>query len=74
MTIGSLLYVVILLAVVAIVAMAVLWAIREFGTPEPLAKVLRIAIILVAILVVVIVLLQLAGIGVGTAIIPPAGG
>lgn len=55
--IASLLY----LLAVAVVAWLVYWAVQQFGAPEPVQKVVTVAVVIIAVLACVWVLLGLTG-------------
>ena len=46
-------------------AALIYWAVGELGTPEPLARIVRVLTLCVAIVLVVIILLGLVGAGPG---------
>lgn len=70
MTVGTLIYAFVLIVIICLIVAAILWAVREFGTPEPLAKIIRVAVILIAILIVLLLLLNMVGMGLGTSVLP----
>lgn len=51
--------------VVAGVATLALWAIRELGTPDPIARVLRVVVVVVAILLIIGLVAALFGVDTG---------
>jgi hypothetical protein len=51
--------------VIAGVATLALWAIRELGTPDPIARVLRVAIVVIAILLIIGLIASLFGVNTG---------
>jgi hypothetical protein len=53
------------LLIICGVAAVVLWAIRELGTPEPVARVVRVAVIVIALLLIIGVIANLFGIETG---------
>ena len=59
--ISTLIWVVVICGVAALA----LWAVRELGTPDPIARVVRVAVIVIAILLIIGVVAQLFGIDTG---------
>jgi heme A synthase len=59
--IGALIYIVVVCAVAALI----LWAVRELGTPDPVARVVRVVVIVIAILIVIGVVAGLLGVHTG---------
>jgi hypothetical protein len=53
------------LLIICGVAAVVLWAIRELGTPEPVARVVRVAVIVIALLLIIGDIANLFGIETG---------
>ena len=51
--------------VIAGVATLALWAIREIGTPDPIARVLRVAVVVIAILLIIGLVAALFGVNTG---------
>ena len=47
------------------VAVLALWAVRELGTPDPIARVVRVAVIVIAILIIIGLIAGLFGVDVG---------
>ena len=65
--IATLIWVVVICGVAALA----LWAIRELGTPDPIARVVRVVVIVVAILLIIGVVAQLFGVDTGMPRINP---
>lgn len=61
----SMLYAAIYILCVCGGAALVYWAVGELGTPEPLARIVRVLTLCVAIVLVVIILLGALGMGTG---------
>ena len=59
--ISTLIWVIVICGVAALA----LWAVRELGTPDPIARVVRVAVIVIAILLIIGVVAQLFGIDTG---------
>ena len=59
--VGALIYIV----VVCGVAVLALWAVRELGTPDPIARVVRVIVIVVAILLIIGIVAGLLGVDTG---------
>jgi hypothetical protein len=51
--------------VIAGVATLALWAIRELGTPDPIARVLRVVVVVIAILLIIGMVAALFGVNTG---------
>ena len=47
------------------VAVLALWAVRELGTPDPIARVVRVAVVVIAILLIIGLVASLFGVDVG---------
>ena len=47
------------------VAVLALWAIKELGTPDPIARVVRVAVVVIAILLIIGLIAGLFGVDVG---------
>jgi hypothetical protein len=50
-------------AIVVIVLVLVYWLLQQFPLPEPLGKIVQIAIVVIAVIVVIGILLSLTGVG-----------
>jgi heme A synthase len=60
----SLIHLVVILAVVAIVISLVYWILSQIPLPDPVRKIVNIAIVVIAALIVIGVLLNLTGVDV----------
>ncbi|PYS90903.1 MAG: hypothetical protein DMF62_03625 [Acidobacteria bacterium] len=64
-SIGGLISFLIILLVLGIVVWLAYYILANFAPPEPLGRIIRVAIMVVAVLIVVVLLLNFAGIGTG---------
>lgn len=62
--IAALIYILVLVIVVALI----FWVIRTLGVPEPLGRIITVAVVVIAVLIVVLLLLQAFGLGGGMSI------
>ena len=65
LTVGSLFTFVIVLLVIGILVWLAFYVLDNFGPPDPINRIIRVAIVVVAVLILVAFLLNLAGIGTG---------
>jgi hypothetical protein len=64
-TVGSLItLVVIIIAVIALVWLA-FYVLSEFPPPEPLGRIIRVAVVVFAVIIMILLLLSLVGVGPG---------
>lgn len=59
MTTVSLIHLLITILVVGLIAWVAIWAVRYLGVPEPLAKVIIVAIVVICCLIVIYALLPM---------------
>ena len=59
--VGALVYVVILCAITALVY----WAVDALGTPQPINKVVKVAVVVIAVLIIIGLVANLFGIATG---------
>lgn len=64
--IGTVVYLVLVLVIVAVVY----WAVDALGVPEPLNRIVKVGTVAIAIIIVVVLLLQILGIVTGAPILP----
>lgn len=63
LSIGGLVTFIIVLVALALVVWLAFYILANFNPPEPLGRVIRVAIVAIAILIIVAILLQFAGYG-----------
>ena len=63
LSIGGLLQFVLILLVLGIAVWLAYYILANFQPPEPLGRIIRVAIMVVAVLIVIVLLLNLAGVG-----------
>ena len=64
--IPALINLIVWLAVIGILVTLVLWLLPQLGLPEPIGRIIRVAVVVIVVLVVVLLLLQIVGGGGGT--------
>ena len=62
-SIGGLLQFVLILVALGIVVWLAFYVLANFSPPEPLGRIIRVAVMVVAVLIVVVLILNLAGVG-----------
>ena len=70
MSIAGLIQILLVLLVLGLIVWLAFWVLGQFAVPEPLAKVIRIVVVVIAVLIVIALLMNVAGIGYGTRILP----
>lgn len=63
--IGALINLIFWLLILGILVALALWVLSQLGLPEPIGRIIRVAIIVIVVLVVVLLLLQIVGGGGG---------
>ena len=53
------------------IAVLALWAVRELGTPDPIARVVRVIVIVVAILLIIGIVANMLGVSTGLPVLKP---
>jgi ABC-type Na+ efflux pump permease subunit len=70
MSIAGLVQILLTLLILGLIVWLAFWVMAQFGLPEPLAKVIRVVVVVIAVLIVIALLMNIAGIGYGTRILP----
>jgi len=64
MTIGSVIVLFVWLVAICVLAWLAYWVISQFGPPEPVGRIARVAIVVVAVILLIVVLVQFTGGGI----------
>ena len=70
LSVGSLFTFIIVLLACGLLVWLAFYVVAQFAPPEPVGRVIRVAVVVIAVLVIVAMLLQFAGIGPGVRISP----
>jgi len=62
--IGTFIYLVVVCAVAALVY----WAVDALGTPEPIARIVKVAAVVIAVLIIILIFLRMLGMADGITI------
>jgi len=62
-TISSLVTLLIWILVIALLVWLVFWVLAQFNPPEPIGKIVRVAVVVIAALILISLLMQVAGVG-----------